>query len=118
MTGEIPHDAKYTGAIDLSCNGCGSERSNAAPTTRTTMTTVELKLSLPDQLAKEAQEAGLLSPEAIEGMVREELRAIRLRRFDQAREVLRAKPVPPMTAAEVQAEIDVYRAESRRAAGT
>jgi hypothetical protein len=83
-----------------------------------TMTNLELKLSLPDQLAKEALEAGLLSPEGIEAMVREELRARRLRRFDEAREVLASRPMPPMTAAEIQAEIDAYRAESRRAAGT
>jgi hypothetical protein len=82
------------------------------------MTTLELKLSLPDPLAKEAQEAGLLSSEAIEAMVRAALRDVRLRRFDEAREVLAATPVPAMTAAEIQAEIDAYRAESRRAAGT
>jgi hypothetical protein len=82
------------------------------------MTTLELKLSLPDPLAKEAQEAGLLSSEAIEAMVRAALRDMRLRRFDEAREVLAARPVPSMTAAEIQAEIEAYRAESRRAAGT
>ena len=34
---------------------------------------VEIKLDLPDRLAKEAQEAGLLSPEAVERLLREEL---------------------------------------------
>ena len=32
----------------------------------TVMTTLEVKLSLPDSLAKEAQQAGLLAPEALE----------------------------------------------------
>ena len=35
------------------------------------MTTLELKLNLPDDLAKRAQSAGLLTPEAIEAMLRE-----------------------------------------------
>ena len=38
------------------------------------MTTLELKLNLPDELAQRAQSAGLLTPEAIEGMLREQLR--------------------------------------------
>ena len=38
------------------------------------MTNLELKLSLPDRLAQEAQAAGLLTPEAIESMLRETLR--------------------------------------------
>ena len=82
------------------------------------MTTVEFTLSLSDELAREAQAAGLLAPEALERLVREELRARRLRRFDEAREALALSPVPPMTATEIQAEIDAYRAESRRAAGS
>ena len=38
------------------------------------MTTLELKLNLPDQLAREAKAAGLLTPEAMEAMLREQLR--------------------------------------------
>lgn len=82
------------------------------------MTTLELKLTLPDELAREAKAAGLLMPDALERLVREELRTLRLRRFDEAREVLKTNTAPPMTAAEIQAEIDAYRVESRRAAGT
>ena len=81
------------------------------------MTTLELKLSLSDDLAREAQAAGLLAPEALEKLVRDELLARRLRRFDEARATLATNPIPPMSAAEIQAEIDAYRAESRRAAG-
>lgn len=47
------------------------------------MTTLELKLNLPDELAQRAQRAGLLTPEAIEAMLREQLRR-------QAGEQLRA----------------------------
>ena len=38
------------------------------------MTTLELKLNLPDELAQRAQSAGLLTPQAIEGMLREQLK--------------------------------------------
>ena len=47
------------------------------------MTTLELKLNLPDELAQRAQSAGLLAPEAIESMLREQLKK-------QAGEQLRA----------------------------
>lgn len=38
------------------------------------MTELELKLSLPDQLADQAKAAGLLTSEAIEGLVRQAIR--------------------------------------------
>lgn len=79
------------------------------------MSTVEVKL--PDQLAREAQAAGLLRPEELERLVREALRARRLQAFADARKKLTAAPLLPMTAEETQAEIDAYRAEGRRAAG-
>lgn len=85
---------------------------------RVCMTTLEVKLELTDSLAKEAQQAGLLVPEELERLVREALRAKRLEGLSKAREKLAANPLPPMTPEEIQAEIDAYRAEVRRAAGT
>ncbi len=82
------------------------------------MTTLQVKLELPDPLAAEAQAAGLLAPEQLERMLREALRAKRVEKLAVAREVLAANPLPPMTPEEIQAEIDAYRAEVRRAAGT
>lgn len=76
------------------------------------MTTLELTLNLPDDLAQRAKDAGLLSNEAIEKLLREQLRR-------QAGEELRAmldrvqSTGTPMTEDEVQAEIDAYRAEKR-----
>ncbi len=81
------------------------------------MTTLQVKLELPDPLAAEAQAAGLLTPEQLERMLREALRARRAEKLAAAREVLAANPLPPMTPEEIQAEIDAYRAEVRRAAG-
>jgi len=81
------------------------------------MTTLELKLSLPEQLEKEARAAGLLAPGEIERLVREALRARRAERFATARKKLAANPLPPMTMEEIQAEIDADRAERRAKAG-
>lgn len=82
------------------------------------MTTLEVTLELPDSLAKEAQQAGLLAPEELERLVREALRAKRVERLSKVREKLAAEPLPPMTPEEIQAEIDAYRAQVRRASGT
>ena len=82
------------------------------------MTTLELTLNLPDELASKAQAAGLLNSEAIEKLLREQLRK-------QAGQELRvmlnkadASGMPPMSEDEIQAEIDAYRAERRAQRGT
>jgi hypothetical protein len=80
------------------------------------MTTV--KITLPDALAQEAGKAGLLAPERIADILREQLRAEHIGRLNAARETLASNPLPPMTAEEIQAEIDAYRLEQRRAAGS
>lgn len=77
------------------------------------MTTLELKFNLPDQLAREAQEAGLLSSEAIKAMVVQTLRAHRVDELFAAMDRMAALESPPMTEAEIQAEIDAARAERR-----
>ena len=82
------------------------------------MTTLEVKLNLPDNLANEARQAGLLTPEELERLLREALRARRVERLTAVRETLAANPVPPMTSEEIQAEIDDYRAQVRRASGS
>ncbi|MBL8398581.1 MAG: hypothetical protein JNL84_10645 [Candidatus Accumulibacter sp.] len=76
------------------------------------MTTVQI--TLPDALAQEATKAGLLAPEKIERLLREE----RIERMKAARATLATKPLAPMTPEEISAEIDAYRAEQRRAAGS
>lgn len=79
------------------------------------MTTLEV--DLPESLAKEARAAGLLAPEALGRLLREALRAKRAQRLAAVREKLAAQPLPPMTPEEIQAEIDAYRAQLRRASG-
>lgn len=75
------------------------------------MTTIQI--TLPDQLAEEAAQAGLLASERIATLLREQLRAARLARLRTVREQLAADPLPPMTAAEIQAEIDNHRVTQR-----
>lgn len=78
----------------------------------------ELKVILPDRLAREAREAGLLSPKAIETLLREAMR-----RRAAAREFLAvagrvaAARVDPLTEEEIQAEIDAVRRARRRRRG-
>jgi hypothetical protein len=72
------------------------------------MTTLQVKLELPDPLAKEAAIMGLLEPQALQALLRE---AVRSRRLAQAREKIAAASVPPLTMEEIQAEIKADRAE-------
>ncbi len=80
------------------------------------MTKVEL--DLPDKLASDLDRVGLLVPAALEKLLREQLRKERLKRLDEALDLAERDPLPPMTSEEIQAEIDAYRAEKRRAAGS
>lgn len=83
------------------------------------MTTLEI--NLPDSLAKEAKQAGLLTPEAIEQMVRGAIRQRALGELKQAMDRMAAVEGPVMTPEEIQEEIRAARAERRareaRAAG-
>jgi hypothetical protein len=80
------------------------------------MTTVQI--TLPDALAEAAANAGLLAPQKIADILREQLRVERTERLSVARERFASNPIPPMTSEEIQAEIDAYRLEQRRAAGS
>jgi hypothetical protein len=77
------------------------------------MTTLELKLNLPDSLAKEARQAGLLTPQAIETMLREAVRSRRIARLVEARRNIAAAGVAPLTMEEIQTELEADRAERR-----
>jgi hypothetical protein len=76
------------------------------------MTTVQI--TLPDELAQKAASAGLLSPEAMEAMLREQLRR-------QAADALRAmwerapaEELTPEIEQEIVDEVRAVRAERRR----
>jgi hypothetical protein len=79
------------------------------------MTIVQITIS--DALAKEAAAEGLLETGSIEAILRERLAAARVAKMQSARQRPMATRTPPLTAEEIEAEIKVYRAERRRAAG-
>jgi hypothetical protein len=77
------------------------------------MTSLEVKLALPDSLAREAAAAGLLTPEAIERLLLEEVRRRRVNKLFEAVDRLAALEMSPLTDAEVEAEIRAARAGKR-----
>lgn len=79
------------------------------------MAQVEFKLLLPDSLAREAEANGLLTPESIEALLRSELqRRQNINSLFDAADRLAALDLPPLTDAEVEAEIQAVR-NARRA---
>ncbi len=72
-----------------------------------------LTIDLPDNLIKEAQDAGLLAPDAIEAMLRENLRRRAVDGLFQAADKMAAANFPPMTMDEIQAEVNAVRAQRR-----
>jgi hypothetical protein len=75
------------------------------------MTTLDFKLSLPDQLRKEAEAAGLLSPKTIERLLREEIRRRHADNFFAAADRLAALNLPLLTDEEIAREIHLVRRE-------
>jgi hypothetical protein len=76
------------------------------------MTTVQI--TLPDQLAQEAQRAGLLSPARLEQWIRDELRARQVDSFFSALDRMSAVDEPTlMSPEEVSEEIARMRADRR-----
>lgn len=73
-----------------------------------------LTIELPDQLVIEARDAGLLSPEALETLLREQLKKRGIDELFEAADRLAATPnEPTMTLEEIQVEVDAVRAERR-----
>ena len=77
----------------------------------------ELTLNLPDNLAKEAAQAGLLSAGEIERLLREEIRRRSVGELFEAMDRMAAVEGELMTEEEIQAEIDAVRAARRAARG-
>jgi hypothetical protein len=73
------------------------------------MATVDLKLSLPEQLLKEAEEIGLLNPQSIERLLREEIRRRRVDNFFAAADRLAELDLPILSDEEITEEIRLAR---------
>jgi post-segregation antitoxin (ccd killing protein) len=69
------------------------------------MANVDFKLSLPENLRQEAEKAGLLTPKAIESLLRQEIRRRRTDGLFAAADRLATLDVPALTDAEIESEI-------------
>jgi len=70
-----------------------------------------LTIDLPDSLAKEAQDAGLLVPTVMEAMIREHLRQRAVKGLFNAADQLSNANFTPMTMDEIQAEVNTVRTQ-------
>ena len=77
------------------------------------MVTVDIKLSLPETLLKDAQSAGLLSPTVIERLLQEEVRRRRVDNLFAAMDRLAAVDLLPLTDKEIAEEIRLARKSHR-----
>jgi hypothetical protein len=78
-----------------------------------------IQITLPDQLAKEAEEAGLLSPESLERMLRQKLDAPSLKQvFDAVDRGNANDDTPYMSPEAIAEEIRAMRAEKRASSST
>jgi hypothetical protein len=75
------------------------------------MSSGEIKLDLPDNLAREAETNGLLRSEANESLLREEIRRRRVNNLFEAADRLAAEDAP-LIETEVEAEIAAVRHQS------
>ena len=74
---------------------------------------LELKLDLSEALAQEAKSKGLLESPAVERMLRAELKRNRVDQLFAAADRLAAQNLPPLTEAELEAEIQTARSQRR-----
>lgn len=78
------------------------------------MQTVDLRIALSDQVAREAQEAGLLTECGIERLIEDAIRREAGTKLLDAMRQLRDARVPPLTEDEIATEVAAVRAERRR----
>ena len=73
------------------------------------MTTMELKLNLPDRLAREAQAAGLLTPEALSDLLKDAMRRRAAQALLTGAARASASGSKPLSMDEIQAEVRAVR---------
>jgi len=73
----------------------------------------ELTVTLPDELARKAEAAGILNAEGIERALRDALKREAGRKLLEIGKSMQAANLPPMSEEEVQAEVDAVRAARR-----
>jgi len=73
-----------------------------------------LSVELPGALARDAQQAGLLTPQSIADLLRADLRRKQIDRLFAAADQLANQDAPAMSSAAIEAEVEAARAERRR----
>lgn len=81
------------------------------------MTRLNLELELPENLAKQAKEAGLLTPESLEQLLRDAMEKRAGERLLSIADRVNEAQIPEMSSEEIEREIEAYRNE-RSATGT
>lgn len=76
---------------------------------------LDVTLTLPDTIAREAAARGVLTSETLESLITAEVQRRRVEQFFVAADRLATLPMPPLTEAEVEAEIQAVRSERRAA---
>ena len=73
----------------------------------------ELTVTLPDELARKAEAAGILNDQGIERALRDALKREAGFKFLEISKAVQAAGVAPMSEEEIQVEVDAVRAERR-----
>ncbi|TAM85361.1 MAG: hypothetical protein EPN41_12250 [Candidimonas sp.] len=82
------------------------------------MTTLEVTLNLPDRLAREAQAAGLLTPKALSGLLKDAMRRRAAQALLEGAERASDAGSKPLSMRQLQAEVNAVRKTRRRASAT
>lgn len=77
------------------------------------MTTLEVKLDLPDRLARDAMAAGLLTPKALREMVKDAMQRRAAQALLAGAQRASAAGSKPLSMKEIQAEVDTVRRERK-----
>ena len=72
-----------------------------------------LTIDLPDNLAKQAKDAGLLTPETLARLLEEAMRRQAGRQLLEVAKRIQAAEIPPMSEEDIVAEVKAVRAERR-----
>jgi hypothetical protein len=81
------------------------------------MTTLEVKLDLPDRLAREALAAGLLTPKALREMVKDAMQRRAAQTLLAGAQRASAAGAKPLSMKEIQAEVNTVRRERKTKGG-
>ena len=82
------------------------------------MTTLELKLNLPDRLAREARAAGLLTPEALSDLLKDAMRRRAAQALLAGAERASKSGSKPLSINEIQSEVNAVRRTRRGSASS